>query len=111
VGDPELSFSRASKVLWGFLWRSSLLSLPLMFLAPSLLLAVMPTDVYSDPLLMLSPGWLANYGLRFMLVLLLLTVLTWLIMIVAMRWTLNSRWGDFRLRVEPRVERIASERQ
>src|SRR5258706_10920175 len=99
-----MTYLRAFRVLWGFLWRSCVVTLPLLFVGPWLYVAVLPAEFINNPDLWLDPGSLLVYGSRLMLVSLLLTVISVALMVVAMRWTLNAVWADFRLRAVPRSE-------
>jgi hypothetical protein len=87
-----VSYAYAWRFLWGFMWRSSVCTLPLWFVGPFLYLAVFPADALGDPLTLLQPENLLAYAGSFLLVSGGLTLLSILLMVVAMRWTLN----DFR---------------
>jgi prepilin signal peptidase PulO-like enzyme (type II secretory pathway) len=104
VDSLEFTYARAFKVLWGFLWRSTLLMLPMMFVMPLMTFSMLPTEFMANPELMLQPAsWLAVAS-RFMFGSTVLLVVTLALQVVAMRWTLNSAWSDFRLRAVPLLD-------
>jgi hypothetical protein len=87
---PGVSFAYAWSFLWGFMWRSFLTTLPLVFLGPLAFVAIFPFDMLGDPTAMLQPQNLVGYLGKFMLASIVLTVIGLLLMLVAMRWTLND---------------------
>jgi hypothetical protein len=91
---PAVTFAYACVFLWGFLWRSFVLTLPLLFVTPMAFLAVMPFDLLGDPAAMLEPEHAVRWIGGFLLVSTVLTLVSMLLMAVAMRWTL----ADFRRR-------------
>jgi hypothetical protein len=92
AAGAAVSYAYAWRFLWGFLWRSSVCTLPLWFIGPFLYLTVFPLDALGDPLALLQPENLLASAGSFLLVSGGLTLLSLLLMVVAMRWTLN----DFR---------------
>jgi hypothetical protein len=89
-----VSFSYACVFLWGFMWRSFVITLPLWFLTPMAYLAVFPFEQLGDPMAMLEPQNLMRWMGGFLLVSTVLALASMLLMAVAMRWTL----ADFRRR-------------
>jgi hypothetical protein len=92
-----LTHARAFRVLWGFLWRSSLTTLPLWLVTPALTWWMVPAEALTDPLALLQPTTWVGFGSRFVLGSALLLLLSFYLMHVAMRWTLTADYDDFRL--------------
>ncbi|MGH8298962.1 MAG: hypothetical protein ACRES6_06715 [Steroidobacteraceae bacterium] len=101
-----MTLMQAFKVWWSYSWRASILVIPLGIIvtAWSLVGAVSAAENMSlsgqglsnmniEQLMRLATG-----GVTLMIVSLLLTAV---IQVFAMRWTLNSRWSDFRLKAVP----------
>jgi hypothetical protein len=87
---PGVSFGFACAFLWAFLWRSFLTTLPLWPLGPMAIYALLPVDLLSDPVAMLQPENVAGMIGRLLLVSIVLSLISLLLMAVAMRWTLRD---------------------
>lgn len=96
-----LTHGRAFQVLWGFLWRSSLTTLPLWVISPALTLWMVPAEAMTDPLALLQPAAWVGFGSRFVLGSVLMLGLSLYLMHLAMRWTLAATYRDFRLQAVP----------
>lgn len=101
-----MTLMQAFKVWWSYSWRVSLLVIPLAIIMAAWSLAGLFTTVEG----MLRSGQsLSNLNIDQLARLvsggfamgILSMVLTAVIQIFAMRWTLNSRWSDFRLKAVP----------
>jgi hypothetical protein len=101
-----MTFMQAFKVWWSYSWRASILVIPLTVIMTAWSLAgIIPvledtiqsgksvTDLNVDQLMGLATG-----GMSMMLLSLLLITGA---QILAMRWALNSRWSNFRLKAVP----------
>jgi hypothetical protein len=104
-----MTFMQAFKVWWSYSWRASILVIPLGIIMFAWSLAGLVSTVQSmvqsgQSLSNLSNlnidqlGRLVSGGFTMWI---LSMVLTAVIQIFAMRWTLNSRWSDFRLKAVP----------
>jgi hypothetical protein len=101
-----MTLMQAFKVWWSYSWRASLLVIPLavIMMAWSLagLASTLGTALESGQgLSSLSVEQLARLATGGMTMGILSLVLTAVIQVFAMRWALNSRWSDFRLKAVP----------
>lgn len=101
-----MTLMQAFKVWWSYSWRASILVIPLTIIMMAWSLAgIVPvledmmqsgksiTDLSVDQLTHLATG-----GMSMTLISL---VLITAVQVFAMRWALNSRWSDFRLKAVP----------
>lgn len=101
-----MTFMQAFKVWWSYSWRASILVIPLGIIMTAWSLAGLFSTVENmvqsgqnlsnlniDQLTRLVSGGVSLWILSL--------VLTAVIQVFAMRWTLNSRWSDFRLKAVP----------
>lgn len=101
-----MTLMQAFKVWWSYSWRSSILVIPLAIIMTLWSLAGLfstvenmvqsgqsPSNLNIDQLTRLASGGVTMWVLSL--------VLTAVIQVFAMRWTLNSRWSDFRLKAVP----------
>jgi len=101
-----MTLMQAFKVWWSYSWRASILVIPLAIIMTAWSLAGLFSTVENmvqsgqslsnlnvDQLTRLASGGVAMWILSL--------VLTAVIQVFAMRWTLNSRWSDFRLKAVP----------
>ncbi|HWF97944.1 MAG TPA: hypothetical protein VN691_02065 [Steroidobacteraceae bacterium] len=114
-----MTLTQAFKVWWSYSWRASILLIPLAIIM-SVWSILEFVSAIEDP--SLSAQSLANLdlshvnvdqlahlvsgGVTLWLVSLVLTVA---IQVFAMRWALNSRWSDFRLKAVPPDTEVGSE--
>lgn len=96
-----LTHGRAFQVTWGFLWRSSLTTLPLWFVTPLLTFWMVPVEAMTNPLALLQASTWLGFGSRFVLGTAVLLALSLYLMHLAMRWTLIATYRDFRLEAVP----------
>ncbi len=101
-----MTFMQAFKVWWSYSWRASILVIPLGIIMTvwSLtgLFSVVQTMVQSGQSLSnLNVEQLTRLASGGVSLWILSLVLTAVIQVFAMRWTLNSRWSDFRLKAVP----------
>ena len=101
-----MTLMQAFKVWWSYSWRASILVIPLAIIMTLWSLAGLFSTVEKmvqsgqslsnlnvDQLTRLASGGVTMWVLSL--------VLTAIIQVFAMRWTLNSRWSDFRLKAVP----------
>lgn len=101
-----MTLMQAFKVWWGYSWRASILIIPLWTIImvwslmgiASTVQNMMASGQSVENLSVLQLSRLLSGGLTMTIVSI---VLTGLIQVYAMRWTLNSRWSDFRLKAVP----------
>lgn len=101
-----MTLMQAFKVWWGYSWRASILIIPLWTIImvwslmgiASTVESMMASGQSLESLSVLQLSRLLSGGVTMTIVSI---VLTGLIQVYAMRWTLNSRWSDFRLKAVP----------
>ncbi len=101
-----MTLMQAFKVWWSYSWRASILIIPLwtIIFVWSLLGVVSTVEnmmASGQSLENLNVVQLSRLLSGGMTMTILSIVLTGLIQVYAMRWTLNSRWSDFRLKAVP----------
>jgi hypothetical protein len=111
-----MTLMQAFKVWWSYSWRASLLVIPLGIV----MFAWSAIGLFSAVQSLTSSGQglagLANMNVEQLVRLLsggaslgiLSMVLTAVIQVFAMRWALNSRWSDFRLKAVPPDAEVGS---
>ncbi|HEY6515139.1 MAG TPA: hypothetical protein VIY50_03280 [Steroidobacteraceae bacterium] len=98
-----MTLMQAFKVWWSYSWRASVLVIPLWTIVTAwsligLVSAVQNMQLSGQSLDSLNVGKLAGLLSGGVSLSILSLVLTGVIQVFAMRWTLNSRWSDFRLK-------------
>ncbi len=109
-----MTLMQAFKVWWSYSWRASILVIPLGIIMMAWSLFGLFSDLRN---MSLSAQSLANLNVDQLARLagggvslwILSMVLTAVIQVFAMRWTLNSRWSDFRLKAVPPDTEVGSE--
>jgi len=109
-----MTFTQALKVWWSYSWRASILVFPLVIITTAISLAGLFSAVQGmlqngQSLSSLSIDQLSHLVSGGFTMGILSMVLTAVIQIFAMRWTLNSRWSDFRLKAVPPDADVGSE--
>jgi hypothetical protein len=109
-----MTFMQALKVWWSYSWRASILVFPLVIITTAISLAGLISTVQGmlqngQSLSSLSIDQLSRLVSGGFTMGILSMVLTAVIQIFAMRWTLNSRWSDFRLKAVPPDADVGSE--
>jgi hypothetical protein len=97
---------QAFKVWWSYSWRASILVIPLWIIITGWAVAGIASTITNmqlsgQGLENLNIGQLTRLASGGFTLSILSMVLTALIQVVAMRWTLNSHWSDFRLKAVP----------
>jgi hypothetical protein len=109
-----MTFMQALKVWWSYSWRASILVFPLVIITTAISLAGLISTVQGmlqngQSLSSLSIDQLSRLVSGGFTMGILSMVLTAVIQIFAMRWTLNSRWSDFKLKAVPPDADVGSE--
>jgi len=112
-----MTFMQAFKVWWSYSWRASILVVPLAIIMTAWSLMGLISTVQNTMQSGQSLQSLGNMNIEQLLGLvsggtalfILSMVLTAVIQIFAMRWTLNSRWSDFRLKAVPPDAEVGSQ--
>jgi len=92
----EITFLRAIKIWWSFVWRAWILSLALMIVLFPLMFWLLPIPKPGEP-----PAQLPGFFGKFFVI--------WIVMMVGMvslhafsiRWMLKTKWSDFKLVAVP----------
>lgn len=109
-----MTLMQAFKVWWSYSWRASILVIPLWTLATAwsligLVSAVQNMQLSEQGLDSMNIGQLMRLASGGVTLSILFMVLTAAIQVYAMRWTLNSRWSDFRLKAVPPDAEVGSQ--
>jgi hypothetical protein len=109
-----MSFMQAFKVWWSYSWRSSILVIPLVVIMTVWSLAGLFSTVENmsqsgQSLTDLNIEQIARLVSGGTTMTIVSMVLIAAIQVFAMRWTLNSRWSDFRLKAVPPDAEVGSE--
>ncbi|MDE2262273.1 MAG: hypothetical protein KGL45_07105 [Gammaproteobacteria bacterium] len=109
-----MTLMQAFKVWWSYSWRSSILVIPLWTIITAwslvgLFSAVQNMQLSGQSLDSMNIGQLTRLASGGLTLSILSVVLTAAIQVFAMRWTLNSRWADFRLKAVPPDAAVGSE--
>jgi hypothetical protein len=109
-----MTFMQALKVWWSYSWRASILVFPLVIIMTAISLAGLISTVQGmlqsgQSLSSLNIDQLSHLVSGGFTMGIVSMVLTAVIQIFAMRWTLNSRWSDFRLKAVPPDADVGSE--
>jgi hypothetical protein len=108
-----MTLMQAFKVWWSYSWRASILVIPLWFIVTAwafagIASAVTNMQLSGQGLDHLNIGQLTRLASGGFTLSILSMVLTALIQVFAMRWALNSRWSDFRLKAVPPDAEVGS---
>ena len=109
-----MTLMQAFKVWWSYSWRASILVIPLWVIITAwsligIVSALQSMQLSGQGLAGLSIGQLTRLASGGMTLSLLSLALTAAIQVFAMRWTLNSRWSDFRLKAVPPDAQVGNE--
>lgn len=109
-----MTFTQALKVWWSYSWRASILLIPLwtimlVWLLLGLVSAFQEMQLSGQGLGNLNIGQALRLLSGGTTVSILFMVATAAVQVFAMRWTLNSRWADFRLKAVPPDAELGSE--
>lgn len=109
-----MTLRQAFKVWWSYSWRASILVIPLGIIMTAWSLAglfstLRDMSLSGQNLSNLNVDQLTRLASGGMSMWILSLVLTAVIQVFAMRWTLNSRWSDFRLKAVPPDAQVGNE--
>ena len=102
----EITFMRALKVWWSFIWRGYVLLLPVGIVMGVAMFWMMPFPTHPGPMGPDQAKLMIGKGSVFWIVMMVLMVV---VQTFAMRWMLKTRWSDFTLvaaPIEPRPSPI-----
>jgi hypothetical protein len=94
----EMTFMRAMKVWWSFVWRGIVLWLPVGLVMAAYMFWIMPFPKHPGPL---SPDQAKIMMGRMFIVWVVMVVAMIVVQTFAMRWMLKTRWSDFKLVATP----------
>ncbi|HEX8755847.1 MAG TPA: hypothetical protein VF745_05885 [Steroidobacteraceae bacterium] len=109
-----MTLMQAFKVWWSYSWRASILVIPLWAIITvwsliGMVSALQSMQLSGQGLESLNVGQLTRMASGGVTLSILSLVLTAAIQVFAMRWTLNSRWSDFRLKAVPPEAQVGNE--
>jgi hypothetical protein len=94
----NVTFLRALKFWWSFTWRTLVISFPLyVFGMYRLFVGIAPFPARANPQPHAAPPTLHSLHVLLFVLWPLVTVVSIIVQIVAVRWALTTRWSDFRL--------------
>lgn len=101
-----MTLMQAFKVWWSYSWRASILVIPLglimmVWSLTGLFATLQNMSLSGQSLANMNIDQLTRLASGGMTMFILSVVLTAVIQVFAMRWALNSRWSDFRLKAVP----------
>jgi len=97
--EIQVTYGRALKIWWSYLWRAFVLLIPVSILVLPLMLWVIPFPKPGHPTPQMQPNQIAPMLGKMFLIWLLMMALNVLLQVQAMRWMLKTTWRDFRLKV------------
>lgn len=98
MADIEITYGRALKVWWSYLWRAFVLFMPASLLILPLMFWIVPFPTLGQPTPQIEPAQLPAMMGKMFLVWLVIMALSVLLQVQAMRWMLKTRWREFRLK-------------
>ena len=109
-----MTLMQALKVWWSYSWRASILVIPLWTIVTAwslkgLVSSMQDMQISQQCLDSLNVGQVSHLFSGGVTMSILFMVLMTGIQVLAMRWTLNSRWSDFRLKAVPPDANVGSE--
>ena len=96
MATVDISYSKALKIWWSYIWRMAVLLAPAAIVAWSTMLWFLPLPRPGQPVQVWEPS--ARVAAVFTLWLCLMAASV-LLQVQAMRWMLKTKWRDFRLQV------------
>ena len=93
LNATEVTYGRALKIWWSYLWRAMVLMIPVMIVAMVISISILPFPKPGQPAPAFQPGM---FGKAFIVWLLIMT-LNIAVQVQAMRWMLKTKWSGFRL--------------
>jgi Na+-driven multidrug efflux pump len=96
----EVTFNRALKIWWSFIWRTWILMIPLALICLPLMHFLLPFPKPGEPPDMnlgQKPGFLGLFFIIWLVMMMGMVVLQTL----AIKWTIKTKWSDFELKAIP----------
>jgi hypothetical protein len=103
----DITFARALKIWWSYVWRVAVLWIPLGFALAFSMFLVLPHPRPGQPF-PLTPAQIPGFMGRISILWLVMMALAVTVQTFAMRWMLKTRWSDFRLMPVPNEPRGGS---
>jgi O-antigen/teichoic acid export membrane protein len=97
VNGTDVTFGRALKIWWSYVWRAVVLMMPVMIIAIFLAALIVPFPKAGQPTPMLRPDQIPGMASKMFGVWLFMMVFYIAAQVQAMRWMLKTKWSDFRL--------------
>ena len=98
MADIVITYGRAFKIWWSYLWRAFVLFIPASLLILPLMFWILPFPTAGQPTPQMHPAELPALMGKMFGVWLVMMVLNVLLQVQAMRWMLKTQWRDFRLK-------------
>ena len=100
----EVTFSRAFKIWWGFMWRAWILTMPLTALIAPIMFLVIPFPKPGEPPKPMDANSIPGFVGKFFLIWILMMAGMVVMQSLAMRWVLKTKWSDFKVVLVPSAE-------
>jgi uncharacterized membrane protein len=97
VNGIDVTFGKALKIWWSYVWRAILLMLPVMIVAMVIAISILPFPKAGQSAPVLRPDQLPGMMSRMFGLWLFMMVFYIAAQVQAMRWMLKTKWSDFRL--------------
>jgi uncharacterized membrane protein len=97
VSETDVTFGRALKIWWSFVWRSMLLMIPVMIVSMVIAVSVLPFPKAGQPAPMLRPDQIAGMTGKMFGLWLFMMIFYIAAQVQAIRWMLKTKWSDFKL--------------
>jgi hypothetical protein len=94
----EITFTRAFKILWSFIWRGYLLMLPVMIVMMPLMFWLIPMPKKGESVPPTPPQF---SGAKFFMIWLFMVGGMLFMQTLALRWAMKAKWSDFKLIAVP----------
>jgi uncharacterized membrane protein len=97
VNGIDVTFGRAMKIWWSYVWRAILLMLPVMIVAMVIAISILPFPKAGQPVPTFRPEQIPGMTSKMFGLWLFMMVFYIAAQVQAMRWMLKTKWSDFRL--------------
>jgi hypothetical protein len=96
MSDINITFGRALKIWWSYVWRAVILLIPILVITMIIAVSLFPFPKSGDVTL-LRPDQIPGFIGKGFVLWLFMMALNIVVQVLAMRWMLKTRWSDFRL--------------
>lgn len=93
----DVTFGKALKIWWSYIWRAILLMLPVMIVAMLIAVSILPFPKPGQPASAIRPDQVPGMMSKMFGLWLFMMVLYIGAQVQAVRWMLKTKWSDFRL--------------